>query len=38
MCDEKTVQDNDDFLRAGGGLTRRRFGALAASTAVATLA
>ncbi|MEM8548075.1 MAG: dienelactone hydrolase family protein, partial [Pseudomonadota bacterium] len=36
MCDEKTVRDSDAFLRASG-LTRRRFGALAATTAMATL-
>ncbi len=37
MCDDSTVRDNENFLRADGALTRRRFGALAASTAVATL-
>ncbi|MCZ6709935.1 MAG: dienelactone hydrolase family protein, partial [Gammaproteobacteria bacterium] len=37
MCDEHTVSDNNDFLRATRSLSRRRFGALSAAVAVAML-
>jgi carboxymethylenebutenolidase len=35
MCDEKTVNDNEEYLRSD--LTRREFGALSAGTAIAMM-
>jgi carboxymethylenebutenolidase len=36
MCDEHTEQDNRDYLRRAGEMTRRRFAALSAGAAAAT--
>jgi len=37
MCDEKTVEDNEKFLRLQGRLSRRQFNVLTAGTALAML-
>ena len=35
MCDERTVNDVNDYLRRSGSLTRRQFGALSVGTGLA---
>ena len=37
MCDERTIRDAADYLRASGGLSRRGFGALSAGAGLAML-
>jgi len=37
MCDEDTVKDTEAFLNTTGGLSRRRFGSLTASAALALM-
>ena len=37
MCDEKTLRDEEDYLRRSGRLTRRKFGALSVGTGLAML-
>lgn len=37
MCDEQTEKDNDDYLRGNGRYSRREFGSIAATAALATL-
>ena len=37
MCDEKTFADQDEHLRAAGGITRREFGAISLGTSLAVL-
>ena len=37
MCDENTVEDNEEFLRKSGSITRRQFTALTATATLATL-
>jgi carboxymethylenebutenolidase len=35
MCDDNTVNDNEEFLNTAGGLSRRRFGKLTTAAALA---
>ena len=37
MCDEQTVRDNEAYLRASAGLSRRRFTGAAAGAAIAMM-
>ena len=37
MCDERTLRDEEDYLRRSGRLTRRKFGALSVGTGLAML-
>ena len=37
MCDERTLRDEENYLRRSGNLTRREFGALSVGTGLAML-
>ena len=37
MCDERTLRDEEEYLRRSGNLTRREFGALSVGTGLAML-
>ena len=37
MCDERTLRDEEDFLRGAASLTRREFGALSVGAGLAML-
>ena len=37
MCDEKTMDDMDEYLRRSGNLSRRQFAAVSVATGLAAL-